>query len=68
MAMIAHPHLRLDARGVAWIDDAALLDRAGSLGRVLFTRDSDLLTEAGGSDGLPRRRRGAARPRDPSLR
>lgn len=22
MAMIAHPHIRLDARGVAWIDDA----------------------------------------------
>jgi hypothetical protein len=21
MAMIAHPHIRLDARGVAWIDD-----------------------------------------------
>ncbi len=27
-------------------DDATLLERAGSLGRALFTRDSDLLAEA----------------------
>ena len=32
--------------GAGRLDDAVLLDRAGSLGRVLFTRDSDLLTEA----------------------
>jgi len=32
--------------GAGRLDDAALLDRAGSLGRVLFTRDSDLLMEA----------------------
>lgn len=32
-----------DARGLT---DAALLDRATILGRVLFTRDSDLLAEA----------------------
>ena len=32
--------------GAGRLDDAALLDRAGSLGRVLFTRDSDLLREA----------------------
>ena len=28
------------------LDDPALLDRAGELGRVLFTRDDDLLAEA----------------------
>lgn len=28
------------------LDDAALLDRAGELERVLFTRDDDLLAEA----------------------
>ncbi len=28
--------------------DAALLDRAGTLGRVLFSRDADLLREATG--------------------
>ena len=28
------------------LDDAALLARAGELGRVLFTRDDDLLAEA----------------------
>lgn len=28
------------------LDDPALLDRAGELKRVLFTRDDDLLTEA----------------------
>ena len=27
-------------------DDSALLDRAGDLGRVLFTHDDDLLVEA----------------------
>ena len=28
------------------MDDSALLDKAGELGRVLFTRDDDLLIEA----------------------
>ena len=32
--------------GTAALEDPALLDRAGELGRVLFTRDSDLLVEA----------------------
>lgn len=32
--------------GASELDDPALLDRAGELGRVLFTRDDDLLTEA----------------------
>lgn len=32
--------------GTSEIDDATLLDRAGALGRVLFTRDDDLLAEA----------------------
>jgi predicted nuclease of predicted toxin-antitoxin system len=33
------------------LTDVELLDRAGSLGRVLFTRDSDLIAEArGGND------------------
>ena len=32
--------------GRAEWEDAPLLDRAGELGRVLFTRDSDLLAEA----------------------
>ncbi len=32
--------------GCAKIPDPDLLDRAGSLGRVLFTRDEDLLAEA----------------------
>jgi predicted nuclease of predicted toxin-antitoxin system len=32
--------------GAADLDDAGVLDRAGELGRVLFTRDDDLLTEA----------------------
>jgi len=32
--------------GAADWDDPALLDRAADLGRVLFTRDSDLLAEA----------------------
>lgn len=32
--------------GTSELDDAALLDRASALGRVLFTRDDDLLAEA----------------------
>jgi predicted nuclease of predicted toxin-antitoxin system len=32
--------------GCAQMPDPELLDRAGSLGRILFTRDDDLLTEA----------------------
>jgi hypothetical protein len=32
--------------GTSELDDAGLLDRAGELGRVLFTRDDDLLAEA----------------------
>ncbi|MBI4321956.1 MAG: DUF5615 family PIN-like protein [Chloroflexi bacterium] len=32
--------------GASELDDAALLDRATSLGRVLFSQDDDLLTEA----------------------
>ena len=32
--------------GTSELDDAPLLDRAGELGRVLFTRDDDLLAEA----------------------
>lgn len=32
--------------GTAELDDPALLDRAGRLGRILFTRDDDLLAEA----------------------
>jgi hypothetical protein len=32
--------------GTSELDDPALLDRAGALGRVLFTRDDDLLVEA----------------------
>ncbi len=32
--------------GASELDDSALLDRAGELGRVLFTRDDDLLAEA----------------------
>jgi hypothetical protein len=32
--------------GASELDDAALLDRASALGRVLFTRDDDLLAEA----------------------
>lgn len=32
--------------GASEMDDAALLDRAGELGRVLFTQDDDLLVEA----------------------
>jgi len=32
--------------GASALEDAALLDRATALGRVLFTRDDDLLAEA----------------------
>jgi hypothetical protein len=32
--------------GTSELEDPALLDRAGDLGRVLFTRDVDLLAEA----------------------
>ena len=32
--------------GTSELDDAGLLDRAGELTRVLFTRDDDLLAEA----------------------
>ncbi len=32
--------------GASELDDSALLDRAGELDRVLFTRDDDLLAEA----------------------
>src|SRR5262245_4288799 len=32
--------------GASELEDPALLDRAGELGRVLFTRDQDLLAEA----------------------
>ena len=32
--------------GCSKLPDPDLLDRAGSLGRILFTRDDDLLTEA----------------------
>lgn len=32
--------------GASEREDAAILDRAGELGRVLFTRDDDLLAEA----------------------
>ena len=32
--------------GTSEMDDAALLDRAGELGRVLFTQDDDLLVGA----------------------
>jgi predicted nuclease of predicted toxin-antitoxin system len=32
--------------GASEWDDAALFDRASELGRVLFTRDDDLLAEA----------------------
>lgn len=32
--------------GTSELDDSELLDRAGELGRVLFTHDDDLLAEA----------------------
>ena len=38
--------LTAQADGTARLDDAVLLDRAGQLGRVLFTRDDDFLAEA----------------------
>ena len=41
--------------GTSELDDAGVLDRAGDLGRVLFTRDDDLLAEAARRqrDGIP---------------
>jgi hypothetical protein len=41
--------------GTSRMDDAGLLDRATALGRVLFTRDTDLLAE-----GARRQREGVA--------
>jgi predicted nuclease of predicted toxin-antitoxin system len=38
--------LTAQSDGTARLDDAALLDRAEQLGRVLFTRDDDFLAEA----------------------
>jgi hypothetical protein len=38
--------LTAQADGATRLDDAALLDRAGQLDRVLFTRDDDFLAEA----------------------
>lgn len=38
--------LTAEEDGTADWGDPKLLDRAGELGRILFTRDSDLLTEA----------------------
>lgn len=38
--------LTAQADGAARLGDAAVLDRAGQLGRVLFTRDDDFLAEA----------------------
>ena len=37
--------------GTSELDDAALLDRASELGRVLFTQDDDLLAEAAKRQG-----------------
>lgn len=37
--------------GSARLDDPELLDRAGELGRVLFTQDDDLLVEAAERQG-----------------
>ncbi len=41
--------------GASDVDDSKLLDRAGELGRVLFTQDDDLLAEAAKrqKDGIP---------------
>jgi len=41
--------------GTSELEDPALLDRAGELGRVLFTRDDDLLAKATKRqrDGIP---------------
>ena len=46
---------RPSASGCARLDDPALLDHAGDLGRVLFTRDDDFLAEATlrQRDGIP---------------
>jgi hypothetical protein len=41
--------------GTSDMDDSALLDRAGELGRVFFTQDDDLLAEA-----VRRQREGAS--------
>ena len=38
--------LTAQADGAAELEDPALLDRAGSLGRILFSQDEDLLAEA----------------------
>lgn len=38
--------LTAQADGTTRLDDAALLERAGQLNRVLFSRDEDLLAEA----------------------
>jgi len=38
--------LTAQADGTARLDDSALLDRAGQLARVIFTRDEDFLAEA----------------------
>jgi hypothetical protein len=38
--------LTAQADGTTRLEDAALLDRAWALGRVLFTQDEDLLAEA----------------------
>jgi len=38
--------LTAQADGTTRLDDAALLDRARELGRVLFSRDEDFLAEA----------------------
>jgi len=47
--------LTAQADGATRLDDPALLDRAGELGRVLFTRDDDFLVEASlrQRDGIP---------------
>jgi len=41
--------------GTSEVEDSVLLDRAGKLGRVLFTRDDDLLAEVRKrqKDGIP---------------
>ncbi len=38
--------LTAQEEGASELEDSALLDRASSLGRILFTRDDDLLSEA----------------------
>jgi hypothetical protein len=37
--------------GAAELEDGPLLDRVGSLGRAIFTRDEDFLAEAGTRQG-----------------